>query len=202
MCRALTCSEFFFPSPESERSKMDADKKKLEDDLNRLKLELKKATTEGVITGVCVCVCVCYVCILSLKRPRVCMCSGVRVYGWMCIIHVWCVRVCVCVYVCMYIYYVHILSSRRPPLRVSSLFIYVYTHTCTTVICILRGRENFFLGVKFHFSLNNAWKTTCTQTHSISKIEKNPKTKTNVAESKQREWKKFLLFFKIKVLGI
>jgi hypothetical protein len=60
---------------------MDADKKKLEDDLNRLKLELKKATTEGVITGVCVCVCVCYVCILSLKRPRVCMCSGVRVYG-------------------------------------------------------------------------------------------------------------------------
>jgi hypothetical protein len=40
---------------------MDADKKKLEDDLNRLKLELKKATTEGVITGVCVCVCVMYV---------------------------------------------------------------------------------------------------------------------------------------------
>ena len=35
---------------------MDADKKKLEDDLNRLKLELKKATTEGVITGVCSCV--------------------------------------------------------------------------------------------------------------------------------------------------
>jgi hypothetical protein len=44
---------------------MDADKKKLEDDLNRLKLELKKATTEGVITGVCACLRMC-VCIVNV----------------------------------------------------------------------------------------------------------------------------------------
>jgi hypothetical protein len=140
-------------------------------------IELKKATCVHVFGCACVWVNVYYTCVM-------------------------CVCMCVFVYVCMYIYYVHILSSRRPTLRVSSLFIYVYTHTCTTVICILRGRENFFLGVKFHFSLNIAWKTTCTQNIQFRKWKKNPKTKTNVAESKQREWKKFLLFFKIKVLGI
>ena len=60
---------------------MDADKKKLEDDLNRLKLELKKATTEGVITGVCSCV---------------------RAFAY---VRVHCKCVCVCVYIYIYIYY-------------------------------------------------------------------------------------------------
>ena len=139
-------------------------------------IELKKATCVHVFGCACVWVNVYYTCV---------MCA--------------CVCVCVCVYVYILCTYIEL---KKATTEGFVTVIYVYTHTCTTVICILRGRENFFLGVKFHFSLNNAWKTTCTQTHSISKIEKNPKTKTNVAESKQREWKKFLLFFKIKVLGI